>query len=70
MILGEKFKSPDFFATSSTAVPDIFFSPLSPRSWLYVRDQVLHPYKATAGTIILYVSIFKFLHTQRDEDVF
>jgi len=64
-----------FFANTSTVVPDAFFSTLffnsiSPRSWLYVSDQVSHPYKATEGIIVLYVPIFIFLHAKRDDDIF
>jgi hypothetical protein len=49
--------------------PDILLSTLSLYSFLNVTDQVSHPYRTTGNIIVLYVLIFKFLDSRREEGV-
>jgi hypothetical protein len=48
----------------------LFSNTLSLRSSLNVSDQVSHPYKTTGKTIVLYISIFKFLDSNLEDNRF
>lgn len=47
----------------NTLLSTLFTNTINPHSSLRVRDQGFHPYKQQIKIIILYILIFRFLHT-------
>jgi hypothetical protein len=56
--------------TSTLFYLNILLNTLSLCSSLNVRDQVLHLFRTTGKIIVLYIQIFKFLDSRREDKMF
>ena len=79
-ILGEQYRSlssslcsflhspvPSFLLGPNTLLNTLFSNTLTLSSSLNVSDQVSHPYRTTGNIIVLYILIFNFLDSIKDE---
>jgi hypothetical protein len=69
IIFGEKYmlwSSPS--PHPSSVLSALFLSTISLRSFLNFRDQVSYPYKTRGKIIVLYIWIFTFLDSRREDE--